>query len=50
MCALLTSDLQLRNFNEISSSTEGGYNSRLLALLGGLTAILQSEQGGVQHF
>jgi metallophosphoesterase superfamily enzyme len=44
MRALLTSDLQLRNFNEFSSITEGGYNSRLLALLDGLTAILQREQ------
>jgi hypothetical protein len=44
MRALLTSDLQLRNFNEFSSITEGGYNSRLLALLYGLTAILQREQ------
>jgi metallophosphoesterase superfamily enzyme len=44
MRALLTSDLQLRNFNQFSSITEGGYNSRLLALLDGLTAILQREQ------
>jgi len=44
MRALLTSDLQFRNFNEFSSITEGGHNSRLLALLDGLTAILQREQ------
>jgi hypothetical protein len=43
MRALVTSDLQLRNFNEFSSITEGGYNSRLLALLDGLTVILQRE-------
>jgi hypothetical protein len=46
MRALLTSNLQLRNFNEFSSITEGGYNSRLLALLAhssGIIPIFQSR-------
>jgi DNA repair exonuclease SbcCD nuclease subunit len=40
---LCLADLQLRNFNEFSSITEGGYNSRLVKLLDGLTQIIQKE-------